>query len=67
LGISANSRRGYQTVEAEAPYGELTDYVVALRAMTQGRARFELQFVRYEEVPQNVADKIIAEAKKQEA
>ncbi len=67
LGISANSRHGYQTVEAEAPYGELTDYVVALRAMTQGRARFELQFVRYEEVPQNVADKIIAEAKKQDS
>jgi elongation factor G len=63
LGISANSRSGYQTVEAEAPFGEMTDYVIALRAMTQGRASFEFSFVRYEEVPQNVADKIIAEAK----
>ncbi len=63
LGISANSRHGYQTVEAEAPYGEMTDYVVALRAMTQGRARFEFTFARYEEVPANVAEKIIAQAK----
>jgi len=38
--------------------------VVALRAMTQGRARFDFETVRYEEVPANVAQKIIDEAKK---
>lgn len=67
LGISANAKAGYQTVEAEAPFGEMSDYVVALRAMTQGRARFEFAFVRYEEVPGNVAQKIIEAAKKENA
>ncbi len=64
LGISHNARDGYQNVEAEAPFGEMSDYVVALRAMTQGRARFEFTFVRYEDVPKNVPEKIIAESKK---
>ncbi len=56
--------RGTQAVIAEAPMGEMADYVVALRAMTQGRGRFDMEFVRYEEVPGPIAEKIIAEAKK---
>ena len=64
LGISPAPKAGSQIVEAEVPYAEMTDYVVALRAMTQGRARFDYETVRYEEVPMNVAQKIIDEAKK---
>ncbi len=64
LGINPGDKPGVQIVEAEVPYAEITDYVVALRAMTQGRARFTLAPVRYEEVPANVAQKIIDEAKK---
>ena len=33
--------------------------------MTQGRGSYVTEFVRYEEVPSNLQDKIIAEAKKQ--
>jgi elongation factor G len=43
----------------------MTDYVIALRAMTQGRGRFDMELVRYEEVPGPIAEKIIAEAKKE--
>ena len=57
--------RGTQAVIAEAPMGEMTDYVIALRAMTQGRGRFDMELVRYEEVPGPIAEKIIAEAKKE--
>ncbi len=53
-----------QMVLAEAPYAEMTDYVISLRATTQGRGRFDFEFIRYDEVPQNLTDKIIAEAKK---
>ena len=53
-----------QMVLAEVPFAEMTDYVVALRAATQGRGRFDFEFVRYDEVPQSLTDKIIAEAKK---
>ncbi|MBQ7376753.1 MAG: elongation factor G [Clostridia bacterium] len=53
---------GKQSVLAEVPFAEMTDYVIALRAATQGRGRFDYAFVRYEEVPANLADKIIKEA-----
>ena len=41
----------------------MMDYVIALRAMTQGRGSFEFEVDRYEEVPGVVAQKVIAEAK----
>ncbi len=55
---------GMQVVLAEAPFAEMQDYVIALRAATQGRGRFDFEFIRYDEVPQSIADKIIAEAQK---
>lgn len=55
---------GKQLVTAEAPLGEVLKYATDLRSMTQGRGKYELTFVRYEEVPaQNVA-KIVEEAKR---
>ncbi len=53
---------GFQTVLAEVPETEMADYVITLRAATQGRGRFDFTFVRYEEVPSAVAQKIIAAA-----
>ncbi len=58
---------GTQIVLAEVPFAEMTDYVIALRAMTQGRGRFDFDFIRYEEVPASLTPKIIEEAKKLEA
>jgi elongation factor G len=52
-----------QVVIAEVPFAEMTDYVIALRASTQGRGRFDFDFIRYDEVPQSLTDKIVAEAK----
>ena len=56
-------RKGYTIVEAEAPYAEMMEYTIILRAMTQGRGSYTYKFIRYEEVPQNEAQKIIANAK----
>ncbi len=65
MGIEAvHGRAGYQTVAAEVPLAEMGDYVTALRATTQGRGRFIFSFVRYEEVPANLTQKIVAEAQK---
>ncbi len=55
-----------QQVLAEVPFAEMSDYVIALRAMTQGRGRFDFTFAKYEEVPASLTDKIIAEAKARE-
>ena len=41
-------------------------YATDLRSMTQGRGKFEMHVVRYEEVPAMNNDKIIADAKKRE-
>ncbi len=56
---------GTQVVLAEVPFAEMTDYVIALRASTQGRGRFDFDFIRYDEVPASLTDKIIAEANKE--
>ncbi len=66
LGMNADeNKKGYQVVEAEVPKSEMADYTIALRALSQGKGRFTFNFVRYEEVPGNIATKIIADAKKE--
>ena len=54
---------GTQVVEAEVPQSEIADYAISLRSMTQGRGSFTFRFERYEQVPANVQEKIIADAK----
>lgn len=54
---------GQQLVEAEIPMSEVADYAITLRSMTQGRGSFSVKFERYEPVPAEVQEKIIAEAK----
>ena len=58
-----DERKGYTIIEAEAPKAEMMDYTIVLRAMTQGRGSYTFKFVRYEEVPNSEAQKIIAKAK----
>ena len=53
-----------QLLEAEAPLAEMFKYATDLRSMTQSRGSFTMKFERYEEVPSNVAQKIIENAKK---
>ncbi len=64
LGMTAED--GMQTVEAEVPMAEMGSYTIDLRSMTQGRGSFSLKFVRYEEAPGNVQQKVIEEAKAME-
>ena len=49
---------------AEVPEAEIFRYATDLRSMTQGRGSFTSEFLRYEEVPQNISAKVVAEAKK---
>ena len=61
LGMTAED--GMQTVEAEVPMAEMSSYTIDLRSMTQGRGSFSCKFIRYEEAPGNVQQKVIEEAK----
>lgn len=54
---------GKQTVEAEVPMAEMYDFSTFVRQVTQGRGSFTFDFCRYEEAPQQVAQKVIEEAK----
>ena len=54
---------GMTTIEAEVPMAEMSTYTIDLRSMTQGAGSFTCKFVRYEEAPGNVQQKVIEEAK----
>ena len=54
---------GMTTIEAEVPLAEMSSYTIDLRSMTQGAGSFTCKFVRYEEAPGNVQQKVIEEAK----
>lgn len=58
---------GKQVINAECPLAEVLKYATDLRSMTQGRGSYEMEFVRYEEVPATQVPKIIEDAKKQAA
>lgn len=72
---SINQRRGviigtteeddYTVVEAEVPLSEMFGYSTDLRSLTQGKAEFTMEFAVYRPVPRNVAEQLIADAKKE--
>ena len=53
-------------VKAQAPLSEMFGYIGDLRTMTSGRGQFSMEFEHYAPCPKNVADDVIAEAKKRE-
>jgi elongation factor G len=55
---------GMTTVRAEVPMSELLTYSQSLTSMTGGRGDYAMQFLRYEEVPTHVAQKVIEETRK---
>jgi elongation factor G len=57
---------GRQIVKAKVPFGEVTHYATDLRSMTGGKGTFSWSFSHYQEVPGDVAKKIL-EAQKEEA
>ena len=61
-GMDADGR--FQVINAKVPLAELYKYSNTLRSMTQGQGIFHIEFSHYEEVPGDVAQKIIEEAKK---
>jgi elongation factor G len=71
-----NSRRGHPLgmepkgsateIKAEVPMAEVLDYAPDLRAITGGRGDYTMDFLRYDEVPGHIAQKVIAEATAEE-
>ncbi len=71
-----NSKRGkilgmepgdnIQIINALVPLSEMYRYAIDLKSITQGRGSFTMEFEQYEEVPSNLAEKIIEERKQEE-
>ena len=66
LGMTPQSG-GMQEITAEVPMGEMATFATSMRQITQGRGSFEIEFARYERVPEHIAQKIIEEAKAENA
>ncbi len=64
--MGMNQVDGMQQVVAEIPQAELFKYATDLRSMTQARGSFTMRFERYDEVPGDVAKKVIDAAEKGE-
>ena len=65
---SINQRRGlitsstedgvFTTIEAEVPLAEMFGYATTLRSLTQGKAEFTMEFVKYTKVPESIAEEL---------
>jgi len=56
---------GVTTIKVELPMAELLTYSQSLTSMTGGRGDYAMHFLRYEEVPAHVAQKVIEETKRE--
>ena len=63
LGMGPADEPKMQELTAEVPMAEMGDFTTVLRSVTAGRGSFSFEFTRYEQAPQNIVEKVIAEAK----
>jgi elongation factor G len=61
--LGMEGRGNSQMVHAEVPLATMFGYATELRSMTQGRANYSMEFQRYQQIPQSLADEIAAKAK----
>src|SRR4030065_440936 len=62
--LRVDSKGNYQMIEANVPMSEMLKYAPDLNSKTGGRGTFTMEFSHYEEVPAQMAEKVIAQAKK---
>lgn len=61
-----DTKGGRSVVSAQVPLAEMQRYTTDLRSMTGGRGIFEMEFVRYQQLPPHIADEVIAENTEEE-
>ena len=55
---------GMTTIRAEVPMSEILTYSQSLTSLTGGRGDYTMSFLRYEEVPAHISQKLIEETRK---
>lgn len=63
LGMEPSGRT--TTIKAEVPLAELQSYALDLKSITQARGTFQMEFLKYQTVPANIQEKIVAQANKE--
>jgi elongation factor G len=63
--LGMDTRDGMQVISATVPQAELFSYATELRSLTGGRGTFSASLDRYEEVPAHLAEKVIADHRKE--
>ena len=61
--VGMNESVSGKVIDAEVPLGEMFGYATDLRSATQGRATYTMEFLKYNDAPNNIADEIIAKTK----
>jgi elongation factor G len=64
--LGMDSKGKFQVIKAQAPMAEVLRYALDLNAITAGRGSFQMEHSHYEEVPNQLAEKLITEAKEAE-
>ena len=59
--LGMEQRGNAQVITAEVPLAEMFGYATDVRSNTQGRATYTMQFDRYQEVPPNIAEKVVGD------
>jgi elongation factor G len=62
--LRVDSKGNYQVIQANVPMSEMLKYAPDLNSKTGGRGTFTMEFSHYEEVPAQLSEKVIAQAKK---
>jgi elongation factor G len=66
--VQSSEARGSATViQAQVPMAEMLEYASVLTSLTGGKGAFHMEFSHYEEVPAQIRDKVVAEAKSKQA
>jgi elongation factor G len=67
MSMKVGQQKGWQIIEAQAPLGELGNYITTIKSVSGARGFYAMEFSHYEEAPPKTVQKVIEEAKEEEA
>jgi elongation factor G len=56
--VSTTEESNFTRIEAEVPLSEMFGYSTVLRSLTQGKAEFTMEFLKYGKVPASIAEQL---------